>query len=92
MRGREPLHVRADLRHQGFGDAVTDPENRIQALDCFLIRAHALDHLGAHLRDGRIQDVDVRERLGDQQALVRPDPAGACSSSGSFSCSRPLAS
>ena len=63
----------ADLRHQRLGDGAPDAGDGIQPRDRVLVRAHALGDLGADPRDRLVQEVDVGQLLGHQEALVRPD-------------------
>ena len=49
---------------------AADPGDRVQPRDRLVTRAQPLGDLGAHPGDGRLQEVDVGQLLGDQEALV----------------------
>ena len=65
--------VGADLGHQRLGRRAPDAGDRVQPRDRVLVRAQALGDLGADPGDRRVEEVDVGQLLGHQEALVRPD-------------------
>jgi hypothetical protein len=74
--GWEACHVHADLGHEHFGGAPTDARNGVEQRHGLLKRAHALRDLGVHQRDEVVQEVDVRQLLCNQEALVGLKLAG----------------
>ena len=88
----EAAQIRADLSEQGLGRPPADAGNRVQPLQLGLKRAQARSNLGAHSLQTGVEEVDVRELLRDQEAVMRAElPGSACSSSGIFSRIRPRA-
>jgi hypothetical protein len=76
--GGEAREIGADLGDQHLGDGTTDAGNGIQPRNDLLVRAHARTDLGTHLGDALVQDVDVAQLLGHQEALVRTDAPDEC--------------
>src|SRR5215216_8130563 len=67
----EAAHVRADLGQYRLRCTPPHSRNRLQSLNCFSERAHPLGNLRTQLLYGLIEKVDVRQLLGDEEALVR---------------------
>jgi len=69
-RGGEPGHVEPDLGDDGLGSASTDARDGVEAIECVVKRVQPVLHLGVELFDELIQGVQMRQLLGEQEALV----------------------
>src|SRR5215213_3958381 len=69
--GGEAAHVRADLGQYCLRRTPSHSRDRLQSLNCFSERAHPLSNLRTQLFDGLLEEVDVRQLLSDEEALVR---------------------
>ena len=63
--GRESGHIHADLSDQCLGHIPANPGDGIQLVHHGVQRAQALRDLLAQAVDGLIEEVDVRQLLGD---------------------------
>ena len=75
VRRREALHVRADLGHQHLGRPLPDARDGVQSRHGRGEGLGAGGDLRADLGDALIQEVEVVELLGHQEALVRSELA-----------------
>jgi len=62
-RVRKRLQLPSDLSKEGLQDPLTDPSDRIQPLDCCLLRAQTLLDLVVEPPDGSLQGVDHAQQL-----------------------------
>src|SRR5215207_1491970 len=69
--GAEAAHVRADLGQYCLRRTPSHPRDCLQSLNCFSERTHPLGKLRTQLLDGLLEEVDVRQLLGHEEALVR---------------------
>ena len=74
--GGEAAHVGADLGDQDLSGAPTHPGDGVQVGDGRLERTDPLGDLAADVLDGLVEEGQVGQLLGQQEPLVRGDPAG----------------
>ncbi len=74
-RAREARHVSANLRHNGDRRDRPDSRNGLQQFQRFLVRGKTTLNLGLQLRDGLLQEVNVREGLTDHDKVMGLDAA-----------------
>src|SRR5919199_5669043 len=67
---REAAQVGADLSQQYFGGAASDPRDAIQTVDLVLKRLQPVGYLLTQPSDRLIQEIDVRQLLGHEEALM----------------------
>jgi hypothetical protein len=68
--GREAAHVQAALGDQHLRGVALDAGDRAQQRDRRLVRREDLVDAGIEIGDRGIEGVDVREQLGDHDAVV----------------------
>jgi hypothetical protein len=73
--GREAGHLRAHLGHQHLRGPLANAGDGIQPGDRVGTGARPRRDRGADLLDARVEERQVVQLLGDQEALVRPDAA-----------------
>src|SRR5918995_2207564 len=69
----EAAHLGTNLGQYRFRRAPSHSRDRLQSLNCFSERAHPLGNLRAQPFDGLLKEVDVRQLLGNEKALVRSE-------------------
>src|SRR6516225_11391291 len=67
----ETAHIGADLRDENLGRPLTDPRNRIEEGDGFLVRRQSLVNFCTKARDRLVQVLQRAQVLGQQEAMVR---------------------
>ena len=72
----EAAQIRADLSEEDLGRAPADAWNGLQPLLLGLKRAQAVSDLSADALQTGIEEVDVGQLLGDQEALMCAELAG----------------
>src|SRR5689334_23010012 len=72
----EAAHVGADLGHQRLGHGPANAGNRVQPRDRVFNGSHPLGDLGAYPSEGLVEEIDVRQLLGDQKTLVGLETPG----------------
>jgi hypothetical protein len=74
----KPRHVGPDFRQNDLGHAPIHPGNLVQPLNHRGERAHARGDLPTHLLNHRIEVIDVRQLLGDQELVMGAKASRQC--------------
>ena len=75
-RGAALGEVWPELGDDDLGDPLADPGDRVKASKVISERALTLGDLGADGVDALIEEVDHRQQLGEQEAMMGPQPSG----------------
>src|SRR6266852_8997454 len=74
--GWEAAHIRTDLGQQDLGCSPSHTRDNIESFNRRLETGQPFSHLRAYALDRLVQIVNMRELLGDDEALVGSEVAG----------------
>ena len=70
LRARKATHIRADFGDEGLRNIPANPRNGVKTHDHILELTQSIGNLRTHLRNGRIQPIDLDEVPPNQEPLM----------------------